>query len=190
MELQCAIDLNNLHNLHKYSNINFSTIVVTHNVRAYIGTFDYTKLNMFIDIFDDVNKLEFDYSNGWCKRLSLADNIIYSIYNYNFGCTLTLNEQLMILFKLMQRGFSKSTFDYGANNPVGMNYELFRDNKIYLNTNHSIITNLIRLTNSDTINLCNIRDHLNTIKMPLLITKTRVASKYVILHKILLFYLC
>ena len=95
MHLLAAIDLNNLE---KYSNVDASTII-----------FDYAKYNMFIDIFTDVNQLESNETED--TQLTVAENIIYVMYCDYGMCNLTINDKIRLLFKLMQRGFSKSIFD-------------------------------------------------------------------------------
>ena len=184
MELHNAI---NFDDLDKYSNVDFSTIIITYNTCKYITRCSYTKLCALIDIFDDVDKLEFDDGCDNYQVFTLAENIIYSIYSVNFNaiCCLTENERMRILFKLLQRGFSRFTlYDSGAD------YNLYKNHMAYLTKYYDTITNLFRLINSDTIDICNLDDYvIGVIKVLLLVAKTRIIPKYVIYHKILLFYL-
>ena len=184
------IDAINIDNLHKYSNVDVSTIECGYTACNIISKFDYTKLNMFVDIFDDVNKRT-DITK-FVTTKTLAENVMYAMYSRYVTCTLTENQKMMILFKLIQRGFSRSMFDdvckrreYAINN-------LYIDHKIHITKCYNITTNLRRLTNSDTISIdvCKFNDSIiDTIKVLLLIAKTRIIPKYIILHKILLFYL-
>ena len=72
MELRDAIDLDNLHN---YSNVDFSKIAINYDSCEHIGTFEFTKLCTFIDIFDDVNK--FTYGHDSNDQMSFAGYIIF-----------------------------------------------------------------------------------------------------------------
>ena len=153
--------------------------------------------DLFIDIFDDVNKPEFD--NDENIVLTLAENITYIIYGIGFEHNLTANQRMMTLLKLTQRGFLESTFDDRTVRPYFAANNIYNTHKVYITKYYDTIINLFRLTNSIDIDICNLNDSvIDAIRVLLLIVKTRglhqeVAlkslPKYVILHKILLFYL-
>ena len=193
--LLTAIDMNNLH---QYSNIDVSTIDFTGYAADALVNLDYDRFTTFIDIFDDVNKLE--GSSDFTNVLTFGDIVIYSIYNKQRAQYLTDDEQIKLLFKLFQRGFTQSIFvkeskcyDYS------LNYNRFTKTMNYIKSYSNAITNLFKLTNSNNINIHNLNDKLiDTIKMILLISKTRIVPqgvapkslpKYVLLHKVLYFYL-
>ena len=185
MRLAVASDFDNLY---KYSNVDFSTVTFHYSTREIISKFDVVKLSAFIDIFDDVNKM--DYYGNFDTSLPLAGIIISIIYSEHFICTLTDNQKMKILFKLTQKGFTKSLLDSDCVRRIHFVDNLYVDHKMYVTKYYDTITNLFRLTNSDTIDICKLNDSvIDTIKMLLLIAKTRVIPKYIILHKILLFYL-
>ena len=150
------------------------------------------ELTKAIDIFDDINKSGYD--DGHCVVLPFIDCIIYTMYTDDIACTLLAIQKIKILFRLTQRGFTKSMFDDNIERDSYGIDSSYVDHKIYITKYYNTITNLFRLTNSDTIDVCKLDGVvIATIKVLLLIAKTRVASKslpkYVILHKILLFYL-
>ena len=183
------IDTIDLNNLDKYSNVDVSTIKFDHESCKCIARLDYATLIKFIDIFDDVNKFESGGDDPTYMIYTLGDNIIYFMYSNNFVCDLPTNERIGLLFKLSQKGFSKSKFD--DKDYIGTDFEPYINHKMYLTKYSTIISNLFRLTNSNTIDISNIDDHLiDTIKVLLSVTKLRILPKYIILHKILLFYLC
>ena len=196
MNLLDAIDLNDLH---KYSNIDVSTIRFDRNLYEYIAKFDYTKFIMFIDIFDDVNKPEFVNTNYHGTFLTFAENVIFAMYYKDYLWDLTNMHKMKILFRLLQRGFSKSMFDKPYIRELCCIDSLFVTHMTYLTKYYDAITNLFRLTNNNTIEICNLDDStISTINTLLLIAKTRIVPqevalpslpKYIILHKILLFYL-
>ena len=187
--------------LHTYSNIDFSTIIIADGALHTMGKFDFDKLNMFVDIFDNVNKYENSGITG--HHYTLADNIILMMYHKTFNCELTNKQKMKILFKLFSRGFVKSMFDLDYKKVLLYSYvthdSSYNDHKKYFDKYYNTITNLFRLTNSTNIDMCNLDDTIiDAIRVLLLITKTRVIPqevalkslpKYIILHKILLFYL-
>ena len=185
MKPEDAIDLNNLD---KYSNVDLSTIVIPHASCKHIASFNCTKLITFIDIFNDVNKLEAYVSNRVDEPFTLYDSIIFSMYHVNIICNLTNSETMRILFKLLQQGSTESLFDDYSQD---IDWHSYNNHKNYLAKYYNTIINLFRVTNSNTIDICNLNDSvIEVINMLFLITQIRIIPKYVILHKILLFYLC
>ena len=174
----------NLNLLHTYSNVDFSTVHVGLESCRIIAKLDYDKFSMLIDIFDDVNKCENNKSAS--PSYTLADNIIFMIYNSEFGCTLTNEQQMKILFKLLVRNFKEYSCNYYYANHDRFDpreYTSYNVHKSYFNKYYDAIVNLFRLTNSDTIEICNLNDSvINAIRVLLSVTKTRVLPKYVILH--------
>ena len=178
----------NLDILHTYSNIDFSTLNMDVDDCHVIAKLDYNKFSMFIDIFDDVNKREHNDSPN--PHFTFADNILYIIYNNEFlrERALTDEQQMKILFKLLVRNFKECNNRDSHNNPKG--YYSYNVHKNYFNKYYDTIINLFRLTNDNTIEICNLNDSVvDAIRVLLLMAKTRVLPKYIILHKILLFYL-
>ena len=76
----------------------------------YVATFDYAKFIAFIDIFDDVNKLELD-DVEYDMTFTLTENIIFVIYSEYYKGNLTDGHKMKVLFRLLQRGFSECEFD-------------------------------------------------------------------------------
>ena len=189
MDIFDVIDPNNLQN---YSNIDFSTVIIRCESCERIAAFDYTQFSMLIDVFDDVNKLEFDDDTR--VIFTLSENILYIMYCFSAESILNDKQKLRILFKLFHRGFSKSRFDKcdGKGNGFAKNdYDAYTVNRLYIIKYYNTIINLFRLTNSETIDICRLDDCvIDTIMMLLLIVKTKVVPKYVMLHKILFYYLC
>ena len=184
-------DFNNLHN---YSNVDVSTIIFDSLSCMYLAKQEYAIIDKFIDMFDDVTKLEAPRGEGetGSAYLTFSENILYVIYNTYFVCNLTDHQKMKILFKLLERGFHKSKFHAIQKGMFFSVNHILRDNHIpYFVKYYDIIINSIRLTNNDTIDICGFDDGIaDTIKMLLLITKTRIIPRYVMLHKILFFCLC
>ena len=187
MKLSDVIDLDNLH---KYSNINASTIIFDYTTCGHISKFDYAKYNVFIDVFNDVNQLESDETPD--EQLTFVDNMIYIMYRTIYTISpheLTINQKIRLLFKLIQRGSSKSIFDDSKTCAGYSMSPLYWIHKVYLTKYYDTIINLFRLTNSVDIDICNLDDTIiDGIRVLLLIAKSRIVPKYVVLHKILLFY--
>ena len=191
MQLIKAIDLDNLH---KYSNVDFSTISFNYQSYMHVAKLDYTKLCALIDVFDDVNKL------GDIASLSFSEHIVHMMYNPYYTASITNKEKVRILFKLLQRGSDESKI-YNFTSILRSMIDIisYTNDIQYLSKYSNAIINLFRLTNSEFIEMCNLDSAvIDTIRMLLLITKIRVLPqgvtlkslpKYIILHKILLFYL-
>ena len=180
MELLQVIDLNNLH---KYSNIDVLELNIDFSTSQAIAKLDYDKFTQFIDIFKDISQLFKNYDH-----LAVGDLILCILHNNNFYIDFDMNHYLMIHLKLLHKEFVTCLFDQ----PTSLiNYSLYISIKLYIAKYYDTITNLFRLTNSDDIQICNLNDDsFDTFNVLLLICKTRVLPKYIILHKILFFYLC
>ena len=189
MDISTIVDLNNLQ---KYSNIDVSTLTFNLDYCIKLAKLDYKHLSMFIDIFDDINKRE-AYRHIQHTRFTPADIIMYMLYyekKYVYTC-MNPNDKLKVHFKILQKRteisiFKCSTMCYRYS--VDYHKYLYIDK--YLTKYSNIITNLYRLTNSNDIDICNVDDNIGVINMFLLLAKTRVVPKYIMLHKILFYYFC
>ena len=179
MELTKVIDLDNLQN---YSNVDPSTIIFDHHALDNIAKLNYEQLSVFIDIFDDVNKEE-AFMDDIDDQFTFGDAIVYSLYSMRVKHTVSNEDRLRMHFKLLQRGYCVSVFD-------SERYEIYNIspwydcNKTFLTKYCDAITNLQKLTNNGVIYDLD-RSIINCIKMLLLICKTRVVPKYIMLYKIL-----
>ena len=182
MELLQVIDL---HKLHEYSNIDVSHLDIKYTTSQAIAKLDYDKFNQFIDIFKDVHQSFITFMNP-----TVGDIILYVLYYDELFCNFTPNQYIMIHLKLLHKGFTKCFFDNDKQTAL-INHRLYANTKQYVSKYYNTILNLFRLTNGDDIQICNLNDNsFDTFNILLLICKTRVVPKYIVLHKILFFYLC
>ena len=100
MKLSDVIDLDNLH---KYSNVDPSTIIFDNMSNDCIAILDHAKFIAFTDIFNDVNKLEMN--DDYDMVFTFSEIIIYIIYSENFIGNLTNGNKMKILFRLLQKDF-------------------------------------------------------------------------------------
>ena len=188
MDLKSVIDLSNLQN---YSNIDVSTIIFKFDFCIEIAKLDYKHLNMFVDTFDDINKCE-AFTHKPLTRFTVADIIMYILYcSYVRECVcMNLNDKLRMHFRILQNRTNVSIFECSnVCYRYSVDHQKYTHINKYLTKYSDAIINLYRLTNSDDIDICNLGNNVSAIEMLLLIAKTRVIPKYVMLHKILFFYL-
>lgn len=188
MELSRVIDLGNLD---QYSNMDISKFHVGVISCQIIAKLEYTKFVKFIDIWKDVNEYEHpSLSSTNYVPYTLVDVVIYTIYNKHITSTLSGYDTMKILLKLFQRGFVRSQFDNPQRCIPDVDYDCYIKHKLYCSKYYDTIVNLIRITNSGSIDVCNFNEGvIGAIKVLLLISKTRIIPKYVVYHKILFYYL-